>query len=155
MLVVTTMKVKPTYELVISFLWQWCPLVFTAASTAGATGEHASKDLSHPVQRKFQHLNKGCGTTVGRKPHTSCTSHQGYQPGLSGQRPGISPGFHGHKQGFSVTAGSRWNSQAISHELAAYFSLEITPVFTDNMIYICKTDNETTNGSKLLARRNF
>ena len=28
----------------------------------------------------------------------------------------------------------------------------ITPVFTNNMIYICKTDNETTNDSKLLAR---
>ena len=41
---------------------------------------------------------------------------------------------------------------AISHELDAYSSLEITPVFTNNIIYICKTDNETTNGSKLLAR---
>ena len=46
---------KPTYELVISFLWQWCPLVFTAASIVGATHEHASEDLSHPVQNKLQH----------------------------------------------------------------------------------------------------
>ena len=45
---------KPTYELVISFLWQWCPLVFTAASIAEATDEHASEDLSHPVRGKLQ-----------------------------------------------------------------------------------------------------
>ena len=46
---------KPTYELVISFLWQRCPLVFTAASIVGATHEHASEDLSHPVQNILQH----------------------------------------------------------------------------------------------------
>ena len=46
---------KPTYELVVSFLWQWRPLVFTAAFIVGATHEHASEDLSHPVQNKLQH----------------------------------------------------------------------------------------------------
>ena len=44
---------KPTCELVISFLWQWCPLVFTATSIVGATHENASEDLSHPVQKQI------------------------------------------------------------------------------------------------------
>ena len=47
---------KPTYELVISFLWQCCPLHFTAASIAGATHEYTSEDLSHPVQKQIEIL---------------------------------------------------------------------------------------------------
>ena len=39
--------------------------------------------------------------------------------------------------GFSIRASGRRNSQTISRELAAYFSLEITPVFTNNIRNIC------------------
>ena len=50
------------------------------------------------------------------------------------RRPRISPGFQGQNPGFSITASGRRNSTGISHELATYFSLEINPVFTNNMI---------------------
>lgn len=36
--------------------------------------------------------------------------------------------------GISITAGSQWNLPATSRKLVTYFSLEITPVFTNNMI---------------------
>ena len=39
--------------------------------------------------------------------------------------------------GFSIRASSRRNSQTISRELATYFSLVITPVFTNNIRNIC------------------
>ena len=40
----------------ISFLWQRCPLVFTAASIVGATHEYTPQDLSHPVQKQIATL---------------------------------------------------------------------------------------------------
>ena len=40
----------------------------------------------------------------------------------------------GHNSGFSMRAGSRQNSLAISRGLAAYFSLEISPAYTNIMI---------------------
>ena len=41
---------------------------------------------------------------------------------------------NGTYTGFSIRASSWWNSPAISHELTTYFSLEVTPVFSNNMI---------------------
>ena len=42
--------------------------------------------------------------------------------------------FLSNLTGFSIRADSRWNSLAISHELAAYFFLDITAIFTNKMI---------------------
>ena len=38
---------------------------------------------------------------------------------------------------FSIRVGSQQNSLSIAHKLAAYFFLEVTPNFTNNMRSIC------------------
>ena len=62
---------KPSYELVISFLWQWCPLDFTATSIWNHSWKciwrsvppcsKASCNINFNI--KWFHQNKGCGTT--------------------------------------------------------------------------------------------
>ena len=120
-----------------------------------------SEDLSHPVQniatsilplKDFTWIRVVEQQWVKNRPVEQLalrgkTPNQLYlQSGLSIKARGL-----GFSSAYKGIAGSQWNSQAISCELAAYFSLEILQFLgTNNIIYICKTGNETTKGSKLL-----